>query len=352
MIAVLCTLTPLTTGYALVWAVTTSRLTLFPLSKLPPPSFIKTNRHQANAILYHTLNRVIQLASALNDTSKVQSWQAHAAGIKMAANALLWDPAQGMYRDNETSSLVPQDGNVWAVLSNLTHTPAQVESISARLAARWTPFGAPAPEAGDAVCPFISGLELQAHIVAGNTNRALGLVRGMWGYMLEGPGMTNSTFVEGYAVDGSLRYAPYSNDPKISHAHGWSSGPTSVLTFHIAGIRLVGPAGSRWRIEPSLGDLKRVEAGFTTVLGNFKVDAVREFGAERINVTFETPLETKGSLSVEHPGCEGLIEARNIGGNGGRRIRNRITKTESRKERIQVNDLEGGIWDVVILCDE
>lgn len=257
-----------------------------------------------------------------------------------------------MYRDNETGSLAPQDGNVWAVLSNLTHTPAQLESISARLAARWTSFGAPAPEAGDAICPFISGLELQAHIVAGNTNRALGLVRRMWGYMLEGPGMTNSTFVEGYAIDGSLHYAPYTNDPKISHAHGWSGGPTSVLTFHIAGIRLVGPAGSRWRIEPSFGDLKMVEAGFATVLGNFKVDAARGYGTKRINITFETPLETKGGLSVEHPGCEGLIEARKAGRNGKQTIRNRITKSESRKERIQLNDLEGGVWDVVVLCDE
>ena len=95
-----------------------------------------------------------------------------------------------------------------------------------------------------------------------------------------------------------------------------------------------------------------MEAGFATVLGKFKVDAARGYGTERIYITFETPLETKGSLSVEHPGCEGLIEVRNVGGNGEQRIRNRIPKIESRKERIQVNDLEGGIWDVVVLCDE
>src|ERR1051326_2349921 len=109
-----------------------------------------------------------------------------------------------MYRDNETTSLAPQDGNVWAVLSNLTQSAAQIESISASLAGRWTPFGAPAPEAGDAICPFIAGLELQAHMIADSPSRALNLVRNMWGYMLEGPGMTGSTFIEGYAVDGSL----------------------------------------------------------------------------------------------------------------------------------------------------
>ncbi|KAF2194219.1 glycoside hydrolase family 78 protein [Zopfia rhizophila CBS 207.26] len=308
---------------------------------------------EANAILYHTLHRAIELANALKDPSMVQTWQAHATGIKLAANALLWDPVQGMYRDNETaSSLMPQDGNVWAVLSNLTASASQIESISAHLAGRWTAFGAPAPEAGDAICPFVAGLELRAHLVAGNAQHAVDLVRKMWGYMLEGPSMTNSTLVEGYAVDGSLRYKPYSNDAKISHAHGWSTGPTSVLTFQIAGIQLLEAAGKTWRIEPSLGDLRRVEAGFATVVGRFKVDAARGYGTVWMKISFETPLGTKGSLSVEHPECKGLVEVQNVCGYGEQTKSIPITKKRSTRERIAVNDLEGGIWHVVVLCNE
>ena len=47
--------------------------------------------------------------------------------------------------------------------------------------------------------------------------------------MLDDPRMTNSTFVEGYSATGELHYA-YTNDPRISHAHGWATGPTSSLT--------------------------------------------------------------------------------------------------------------------------
>jgi hypothetical protein len=309
---------------------------------------------QANAILHHAIHRTILLAEALNDTLQVLTWQGHASDIKAAANKLLWDPAQGMYRDNETSSLVPQDGNVWAVLSNLTHTRAQIDSISAHLAARWTPFGAPAPEAGDAVCPFISGLELQTHIAAGNVQYALALMRRMWGYMLDGPGMTNSTFIEGYAVNGSQHYQPYTNDPKISHAHGWASGPTSFLTFHVAGIRLIGPAGSSWRIEPHLGDLKRVDAGFATSLGKFRVDIARGDGNKAWVLSFKTPAGTIGNLSLENPECDGFVEAGNAGvvGIGSDLVREQIKKSGDYSERIEINGLRGGRWHVKVLCDE
>lgn len=99
---------------------------------------------------------------------------------------------------------MPQDGNSWAVVSNLTDTAAKAADISAGLAARWTPYGAPAVEADNAVSPFISGFELQAHILSGNVSAALDLLTTEWGFMLDDPRMTNSTFIEGYQADGVL----------------------------------------------------------------------------------------------------------------------------------------------------
>src|SRR5207253_1149835 len=104
------------------------------------------------------------------------------------------------------------------------------------------------------------------------------------------------------------------------------SGPTSVLTFQIAGIQLLEAAGKTWRIEPSLGDLRRVEAGFATVVGEFKVDAARGHGTVWMKISFETPPGTKGSLSVEHPGCEGLVEVQNVCAHGEQSKRIQITK--------------------------
>lgn len=137
--------------------------------------------------MYYTLEQAIVLASALNDTAVIPAWQAYAEGIKTAANQRLWNATAGLYHDNETTTLMPQDGNSWAVFSNLTDSPEKAAAISKGLAARWTAFGAPSPEAANAVSPFISGFELHAHVLAGNVTAALALLRLEWGFMLDDP---------------------------------------------------------------------------------------------------------------------------------------------------------------------
>lgn len=190
---------------------------------------------EANSILFYTLNLGASLALAKNETSTAERWSQLASRLQSEAIPLLWQPSVGLFRDNETTTLAPQDGNAWAVKSGLITSPAQVAQISESLQARWGTYGAPAPEAADAISPFISGFELEAHFLANRTNAALALVRQMWAdFMLDDPRMTNSTFIEGYSVTGELHYAPYRNDPRISHAHGWATGPTSSLTVSVS----------------------------------------------------------------------------------------------------------------------
>jgi hypothetical protein len=117
----------------------------------------------------------------------------------------------------------------------------------------------------------------------------------MWAdFMLDDPRMTNSTFIEGYSTDGELHYAPYKNDPRISHAHGWATAPTAALTTMGVGIQLLGPAGVRWAMKPALGGLKSATAGFTTPLGNFSA-SWKDGG---LAGTFETPQGTAGTLII------------------------------------------------------
>ena len=228
---------------------------------------------EANAILYYLLQRGLELASILNDTTVVSNWTSTAEGVKTAANNLLWVPADNLYRDNENTALTPQDGNSWAIKSNLTTSASQAAAISTALQARWGTYGAPAPEAGGGkiISPFIGGFEVESHFLVGQPQRAIDLIRLEWGYMLDGPHMTNSTFIEGYSTDGSRHYV-YSNDQRVSHAHGWSTGPTSLMTFYVAGLRITSAVGETWVVEPALGDLTKAEAGFLTSLGRFAVD--------------------------------------------------------------------------------
>ncbi|PYH49861.1 putative alpha-L-rhamnosidase A [Aspergillus saccharolyticus JOP 1030-1] len=253
---------------------------------------------EANAILYYVLNDAIALAISLNDRTSVGNWTIVASRIKAAANTRLWDAQNNLYRDNETTTLHPQDGNAWAVKANLTLSSNQSAAISSALAARWGSYGAPAPEAGSTVSPFIGGFELQAHYMANQPNRALDLLRLQWGFMLDDPRMTNSTFIEGYSTDGSLVYAPYRNAPRVSHAHGWSTGPTSALTDYTAGLRLTGPAGLTWLFKPQPGNLTRVEAGLETPLGLFATQFQKSAAGTFQQLTLTTPNGTSGSVEI------------------------------------------------------
>jgi hypothetical protein len=299
---------------------------------------------EANSILYYTINQGIALAEALNDTEPISSWQTTADTIKVTANALLWNETAGMYIDNETTTLMPQDGNSWAVVANLTLNASQTESISAKLAERWTPYGAPALEAADAISPFISGFELQTHFLANNATAALSLMRLMWGFMLDDPRMTNSTFIEGYSTTGELHYAPYLNDARISHAHGWATGPTSSLTFYVAGIQLQSAGGKTWRIAPELGDLKFADAGFSTSLGFFAAKTnIRDDGW---TLEFETPEGTSGEVKLPSTPSAGKVTLKESSG----KCEDIEVDVVEANLRVTVKGLASGKWKAIFTC--
>lgn len=248
--------------------------------------------------MYYVINVSIYLAVILGDDSVVSLYDTAASKLKTAANTLLWDEAQGLYIDNEDTTLTPQDGNSWAVISNLTASADQNVLITNNLQARWGAYGAPAPEVDSVpltISPFATGFELEAHCLAGDATAAVDLMRLQWGFMLNDPRLTNSTFIEGYSADGSLHYAPYPLDQRVSHAHGWSSGPTNVLSRYIAGIILTGPAGKTWHIQPMLGGLTSVDAGMSTNLGLFAV-VVQGSGGAISAFSFQTPAGTTGDV--------------------------------------------------------
>jgi hypothetical protein len=131
----------------------------------------------------------------------------------------------------------------------------------------------------------------------GRADRAVDLVEFMWAdFMLDDPRMTNSSFIEGYSTDGSLHYPAYPNDPRVSHAHGWATGPTSTLSFLGAGIRLTSGAGKTWKIAPALGGLAELEAGYESPLGSFSVSW--ENSTSTFTGTFATPSSTYGVFEL------------------------------------------------------
>ena len=102
---------------------------------------------EANAIMYQVLVTSAALATVEGDTAQATSYTTQAATLKAAANATLWNAAAGGYRDNPTSTLIPQDGNSLAVWFGLVDANTKATTLLATLKKNWNTYGSQRPRA-------------------------------------------------------------------------------------------------------------------------------------------------------------------------------------------------------------
>ena len=100
------------------------------------------------------------LADQMDDTALALAYATNASALKSTFNNAFWDTNVGMYRDNETSTLYPQDGNSIAVAFNLTETLEQAASVSEGLTRYWNEYGSVSPELPDNIAPFVGAFEV------------------------------------------------------------------------------------------------------------------------------------------------------------------------------------------------
>lgn len=243
----------------------------------------------------------------MGDTTGLEAtWNSRAVSLQKAINQYCWDGLYGAFKDNATeTTLHPQDANSMALLFGIADQ-TRVASISEKLTRNWTPIGAVAPELPGNISPFISSFEIQGHFASGYTERALALIRRSWGWYINHPNGTESTVIEGYLQNGTWGYRwdrGYDNDPSyVSHAHGWSSGPTSALTNYIVGLSVTSPGGEKWKLAPQFGDLTSAEGGFSTLLGKFQASWSRKASGGPYTLSFSTPEGTSGNVTLPYPG--------------------------------------------------
>ncbi|MFG2254246.1 alpha-L-rhamnosidase-related protein [Streptomyces mirabilis] len=247
----------------------------------------------ANALLYAALKGGATLAAVEGDSALAASWNGKAAAIKTAANSLLWDAAKGMYKDNPTSGLYPQDGNSLAVWYGLTDSEAKSKSVIAGLGKNWGIYGPTTPEWGGNVSPFAGGMELNARFTANDDYTALDQIRRTWGHMLTSDIGTKSTFWEGIKADGGLAYG----GSFMSLAHGWSTAPTSTLTFDVLGTAPESATGT-YRFVPHPGDLTSAEGRITLPQGAVNASWSRDPAAGTYSAHLTSPAGTTGRIGV------------------------------------------------------
>ncbi|KAK3685694.1 Six-hairpin glycosidase-like protein [Podospora appendiculata] len=332
---------------------------------------------EASAMLHTAVSKSIILATWLANPNTTapdhRSWTALQHTLENGL-ARLYCPSTGLFSDNVgarsctgTSHLDPQDGNSWALISGLdlrasrrpwtdpksptrANTtlptgPPTARNISANLRARWTRYGAPAVEFPNVISPFASGFELLAHCAAADVAAAVELILLEWGHLLDGRGFTNSTLAEGFRVDGNVQYPAYWSAARNSHAHGWASGPTGVLTAGVLGIELVAPGGAEWAVHPDLTPwLGWARGGFATARGRFEVkvwrvvEAGEEGGRKGVAMEVLTPEGTKGTV-----GFGGEV-VREVDGGRVRRWVAWDVFAESGEGKVVLEDLAG--WSV------
>lgn len=129
-----------------------------------------------------------------------------------------WNDTLGAFKDSPSNiSLYPQDANGMAIAFSVVPPKGNyAKRVSDYLANNWTPIGPICPELPKNVSPFISSIEVEGPFQAGRPDRALELMRTLWGWYLGNPNGTESTVIEGYLLDGTFGYRGdrgYRNDP-------------------------------------------------------------------------------------------------------------------------------------------
>ncbi|BCS19863.1 uncharacterized protein APUU_20295S [Aspergillus puulaauensis] len=268
---------------------------------------------EANMILYHTLTTGVTLARWIdNDSQFIGTWLDYSSALREAINLYCWDTSFGAFKDDAgPSTLYPQDANSMAIAYNVVSPTSNASRcISEYLHTNWNELGPVSPELPHNIVPFISSIELQAHFTSGHTLRGLDLIRRTWGWYLNNPNGTQSTLIEGFKDDGSFAYRynkGYKDTSYTSHAHGWSTGPTSTLTEYVLGLRVTERLGRSWRLSPQFGDLTHVEGGFVTALGRFR--ASWEVTPRGYEIRVDTPAKTRGEILLPVlPGLENRVQ--------------------------------------------
>ena len=299
---------------------------------------------QANALLYATLLGAANLATVEGNSALSASYSSRASTLKAAANSRLWDSNAGLYRDNPTSSLYPQDGNSLAVWYGLSDSPAKSKTISQRLGTRWNRFGATTPEWSGGVHPFPGSMELAAHFAVGDDTTALEQLRRTWGHMLTSPIGTKSTFWEGINAGGGLAYG----GSFMSLAHGWASGPTFALTFNVLGTA-PGTTPGQYQFVPHPGDLTSVEGRITLPQGALNASWSRNPTAGTFASHLVSPAGSSGRIGIPKLGGSNLsitVNGATVWNSGTFTARPGITGATQDDAYVYLTGVAAGTYDV------
>jgi len=279
-------------------------------------------------VLYQALKCAALIEEHMGNCETGLDLKQLAAELRDRIKEVYWDEEKGIFRDVlnlEDGDVVLSDVNCYAVVFEIVDQAMSVRILNYLKAEMWTPYGSTTldrkleraiPAAGcthfqtylpgmtltdeqtmsfmwphnKQIWPFMNGYEVQAHLMAGQTEDALELIRRCWGTMLaQEPG----TYWEMIAAeDGTFPLRSFfefsKGDALNSACHGWSGWVSAIMQAYLLGVRPLQPGFKETLLAPRLGgSLNEMEGVVPTPYGTIVVKL--ESDKQQVRVTISHP---------------------------------------------------------------
>ena len=206
------------------------------------------------------------LARALGETEEAQRLETQAGQLRRIADERFWDPAQGGYADAFVEGARTPNGsrhaNAFATLSGIASPARAAAALQSARANPAAPAGA---------TPYMRYFENAAYCRAGLPELMLGEVTRYWGGMIEA-GAT--TFWEAFDArqTGDERYGFYGRPFGKSLCHAWASGPLSLYSSELFGLKPVTPGWQTFTFSPVATSIPWASVCVPTPMGPIRAE--------------------------------------------------------------------------------
>jgi hypothetical protein len=223
-----------------------------------------------------------ELAQALQHTDDAATYAAEADRARLAFQAVLFDPAKGLYRDGEGTDHTSQHANLFPLAFALVPAEHRAQ-VTAWVAAR-----------GMRCSVYAAQYLLEGLFDHGNAAEALALItapgKRSWRHMVE-----SGTTITWEAWDQSYK-------PNQDWNHAWGAAPANLFPRKLLGVEPLTPGYRQIQITPRLGSLTSARGKIPTPQGPVLV-AVTTTPAFTLKV--DIPPGTSARLSLPLPATAG-----------------------------------------------
>lgn len=201
----------------------------------------------ANAFYYRALRDMAGLARALGKSAAARLFEAKAAQVGRAFNAVFFDPAQGLYIDGEGSGHASLHANMFPLAFDLV-PEARRRKVADFVASR-----------GMACSVYGAQFLLEALYKSNEAAAAFRLMtshgqRSWWNMIRAGSTMT----LEAWDI---------AFKPNLTWNHAWGSAPANIIARYLVGVRPLDPGYKKILIAPQPEGLTWFKAKVPTVRG-------------------------------------------------------------------------------------